>query len=279
MTALPTPRSKARSPRADTAPLTYDSVTGRISSALVTITMNVIAGRRNRAKCCGESELSLIASNTRFRPTRPASSRKKRRRCSALRKDFRKTLVSDIAGGVLMRSFAASDRFVADVKARKLAPGYVFIGDEAFFRKRCRDADSATPGARRRSRTEPLRHGPGRGRVAAGAGPRAHAVADVALPGFLHSRHQEPLRPRQARRRVRRHRGVFQESQSRRDAGFRRRPRQHSGRCSPHGPDRQRPLRAHSRDPGRVLHRAGVCPRGGRRRGEVGHRDRQLPRA
>ncbi len=39
-----------------------------------------------------------------------------------------------------MRSFAASDRFVADVKARKVAPGYVFIGDEAFFRKRCRDA-------------------------------------------------------------------------------------------------------------------------------------------
>ncbi|MGO9516029.1 MAG: DNA polymerase III subunit delta [Candidatus Korobacteraceae bacterium] len=39
-----------------------------------------------------------------------------------------------------MRSFAASDRFVADVKARKLSPAYVFIGDEAFFRKRCRDA-------------------------------------------------------------------------------------------------------------------------------------------
>jgi DNA polymerase III subunit delta len=39
-----------------------------------------------------------------------------------------------------MRSFAASDRFVADVKTRKLSPGYVFMGDEAFFRKRCRDA-------------------------------------------------------------------------------------------------------------------------------------------
>jgi len=39
-----------------------------------------------------------------------------------------------------MRSFAASDRFVADVKEGKLSPGYVFIGDEAFFRKRCRDA-------------------------------------------------------------------------------------------------------------------------------------------
>jgi hypothetical protein len=31
-----------------------------------------------------------------------------------------------------MRSFAASDRFVADMQSRKLAPGYVFIGDEAF---------------------------------------------------------------------------------------------------------------------------------------------------
>ncbi len=39
-----------------------------------------------------------------------------------------------------MRSFAATDRFVADVKARKMASGYVFIGDETFFRKRCRDA-------------------------------------------------------------------------------------------------------------------------------------------
>ena len=39
-----------------------------------------------------------------------------------------------------MRSFAASDRFVADVQARKLAAGYVFVGDEAFFRKKCRDA-------------------------------------------------------------------------------------------------------------------------------------------
>jgi DNA polymerase III subunit delta len=39
-----------------------------------------------------------------------------------------------------MRSFAASDRFVADVKARKLAAGYVFIGDESYFRRRCRDA-------------------------------------------------------------------------------------------------------------------------------------------
>ena len=39
-----------------------------------------------------------------------------------------------------MRSFTAPDRFVSDMKSRKLASGYVFIGDEAFFRKKCRDA-------------------------------------------------------------------------------------------------------------------------------------------
>ncbi len=39
-----------------------------------------------------------------------------------------------------MRSFAASDRFVADMQSRKLAAGYVFIGDEGFFRRKCREA-------------------------------------------------------------------------------------------------------------------------------------------
>ncbi len=39
-----------------------------------------------------------------------------------------------------MRSFAQSDRFVSEVEARKLRPAYVFVGDEVFFRKRCREA-------------------------------------------------------------------------------------------------------------------------------------------
>ena len=39
-----------------------------------------------------------------------------------------------------MRSFAQADRFVAEVEARKLRPAYVFVGDEVFFRKRCREA-------------------------------------------------------------------------------------------------------------------------------------------
>lgn len=39
-----------------------------------------------------------------------------------------------------MRSFAATDRFAAEVRERRLRPAYVFLGDEVFFRERCRDA-------------------------------------------------------------------------------------------------------------------------------------------
>src|SRR5581483_8050093 len=39
-----------------------------------------------------------------------------------------------------MKSFAPTERFVSDVEQRKLKAGYVFLGDEAFFRKQCRDA-------------------------------------------------------------------------------------------------------------------------------------------
>jgi DNA polymerase III subunit delta len=39
-----------------------------------------------------------------------------------------------------MRSFAPAERFVNEVQSRKLRPAYVFVGDEAFFRARCREA-------------------------------------------------------------------------------------------------------------------------------------------
>jgi DNA polymerase III subunit delta len=39
-----------------------------------------------------------------------------------------------------MRAFAQADRFVSEVKDKKLSPAYVFVGDEVFFRKRCREA-------------------------------------------------------------------------------------------------------------------------------------------
>src|ERR1700740_1520547 len=39
-----------------------------------------------------------------------------------------------------MRAFAQHERFVSEIQSRKLRPAYVFVGDEAFFRKRFRDA-------------------------------------------------------------------------------------------------------------------------------------------
>ena len=39
-----------------------------------------------------------------------------------------------------MRAFAQAERFVSEVEGRKLRPAYVFVGDEAFFRKKCREA-------------------------------------------------------------------------------------------------------------------------------------------
>jgi DNA polymerase-3 subunit delta len=38
------------------------------------------------------------------------------------------------------RSFAPSERFVAEVSNRRLRPAYVFVGDEVFFRDHCRRA-------------------------------------------------------------------------------------------------------------------------------------------
>src|SRR5262252_5168327 len=39
-----------------------------------------------------------------------------------------------------MRAFAQADRFVSELQSRKMRATYVFVGDEAFFRKRFRDA-------------------------------------------------------------------------------------------------------------------------------------------
>jgi len=38
------------------------------------------------------------------------------------------------------RSFAAAERFVGEVRAGKLRPAYILVGDEVFFRDRCRAA-------------------------------------------------------------------------------------------------------------------------------------------
>src|ERR1700733_8107413 len=38
-----------------------------------------------------------------------------------------------------MRAFSQADRFFSELELRKMKPAYVFVGDEAFFRNRCRD--------------------------------------------------------------------------------------------------------------------------------------------
>jgi len=40
----------------------------------------------------------------------------------------------------MSRAFTPAERFVSEVRNRKLRPAYVFVGDEIFFRDRCRDA-------------------------------------------------------------------------------------------------------------------------------------------
>jgi len=39
-----------------------------------------------------------------------------------------------------MRAFAATEKFVGDIQQRKLKPCYLLAGDEAFFRRQCREA-------------------------------------------------------------------------------------------------------------------------------------------
>jgi DNA polymerase-3 subunit delta len=39
-----------------------------------------------------------------------------------------------------MRAFAAAEKFVTDIQQRKLKPAYLLVGDEAFFRRQCREA-------------------------------------------------------------------------------------------------------------------------------------------
>jgi len=39
-----------------------------------------------------------------------------------------------------MRGLSQADHFLSELESRKLKAAYVFVGDEAFFRKRCRDA-------------------------------------------------------------------------------------------------------------------------------------------
>ena len=139
-----------------------------------------------------------------------------------------------------MRSFAASDRFVADVKARKLAPGYVFVGDEAFFRKRCRDAvlQHLVPADVRELSLYDMDLGEvelqqvlDRARTPSLMAPFQVFFIRGVKNLYARGKHDDEFAAI---------RGLLQESQSRCAGGVCRRPHQHSRRCPPHGSDRTR---------------------------------------
>src|ERR1017187_8888707 len=84
-------------------------------------------------------------SSMRYRSNSTVSSKKTLPPSSACRRIlpvlwFRTSWRVSKYGGLLMRAFPQPDLFVSDVEARKLRPAYVFVGDEVFFRKRCREA-------------------------------------------------------------------------------------------------------------------------------------------
>ena len=154
-----------------------------------------------------------------------------------------------------MRSFAASDRFVADVKARKLAPGYVFVGDEAFFRKRCRDAilQHLVPvDVRELSLYDmdladvELRRGARPARTPSLMSPFQVFFVRGVKNLYGRGKHDDEFAAIEE---------YFKNPNPDAHADLCRRPHQHSRRRAAHGPDRQGPLRAHSRDAGRVLSR------------------------
>ena len=144
-----------------------------------------------------------------------------------------------------MRAFAQADRFVSEVEARKLRPVYVFVGDEVFFRKRCREAilQHLVPSDLRDFSLFEF------------------DLAETDLPEVLdRARTPSLMAPFQVffirgvknlfgrgsnEEKAGRHRGLQQRSQSGCCADFRRRPHQHPGGCPPHGHDRQGALRAH----------------------------------
>ena len=177
-----------------------------------------------------------------------------------------------------MRAFAQAERFVSELESRKLRPAYVFVGDEAFFRKRFRDAilDHLVPADLRDfslfdfdlSETD----------LGRGSGPRPHAIADGSFPGLLRARSEESFRPRIERRKAGRHRGLLQKSQSRRAGCFCRRPHQHSCRRSQDGDAGQGALPAHPRHHGPVLRHRRTGAGGRRRSGALDHRLLHGPR-
>ena len=162
-----------------------------------------------------------------------------------------------------LRSFASTDRFLAEIAApATLRPGYVLLGDEAFLYQRCRQGVLAAlaPEATRDFSLHDfdLADTP----IFEAHRLRADAIADGSLPGPFRAQPQAALRPRFQEGRICRHRYLLPQPQPAGRAALRRRPPAHPYRPAPHGLSGQRALRANPRDAGRRLRPGRAGPRG-----------------
>ena len=164
-----------------------------------------------------------------------------------------------------MRAFAQADRFVSELESRKLRPAYVFVGDEAFFRKRFRDAilEHLVPADLRDFSLfefdlaeNDLAEVLDRARTPSLMAPFQVFFVRGVKNLFGRGSNEEKLAAIE---------DLLQKSESRRADRFRRRPYQHSSRRSPHGDARQRTLPAHPRNHGPLLRHCGTGARGRRR--------------
>ena len=230
--------------------------TGRAASALVTMSVQVTLTDQQGQGRFPESVLSFSRSVRNLARSQQFLRRGIARGRSPVPR-FRAHSGRQYSGGLLMRgtmrAFSQADRFLSELQSRKLKPAYVLVGDEAFFRKRCRDAileHLVAPDARDFSVFE---FDLGETVAQRSSGSCPHAIAHGAVSGLLCARRENALRARLERRKDRRHRGVLQKSQSGCAPRFRRRSHQHSRGRSPHGNDRQRSLPENPRRPRPVL--------------------------
>ena len=151
-----------------------------------------------------------------------------------------------------MRAFAQAERFVSELESRKLRPAYVFVGDEAFFRKRFRDAilEHLVPADLRDFSLfefdlaeNDLAEVLDRARTPSLMAPFQVFFVRGVKNLFGRGSNEEKLAAIEE---------LLQKSESRRAHRFCRRPHQHSRRRPPHGDAGQRALPAYSRNHGSV---------------------------
>ena len=177
-----------------------------------------------------------------------------------------------------MRAFAQAERFVSELESRKLRAAYVFVGDEAFFRKRFRDAilEHLVPADLRDFSffefdlaENDLAEVLDRARTPSLMAPFQVFFVRGVKNLFGRGSNEEKLAAIE---------DYCKNPESRCAARLCRRPHQHSRRRPPHGDAGQGTLPAHPRNHGPVLRHRGTGARGRGRSGPLDFRLLRRPR-